>query len=155
MAAMEGVREAHMTVQGAVRQFRVPKTSLLLRLNGKVSVNAIAGRLPVPKKEEEDEILETCQLFAEWGYGLRKADVRAICAEFCCKLKRHNPFNEDVPGDDWWSGFILRHPSLVQRRPQELQMVRARCSKVEVVNHWFIQCLKPTLDSLNLHEETE
>ena len=43
VAVVEAVREAHMTVQGAVRQFSVCKTLLLLRLSGKVSVNAEAG----------------------------------------------------------------------------------------------------------------
>ena len=43
MAAMEAVREAHMTVQGAVRQFSVPKTSLQCRLSGEVNVNARTG----------------------------------------------------------------------------------------------------------------
>ena len=40
---MEAVREAHMTIRGAVRQFNVPKTSLLRRLSGKVNVSAKAG----------------------------------------------------------------------------------------------------------------
>ena len=38
------------------------------------------------------------------------------------------------------------------RKPQRLQLVRAQCSRVEIVNHWFIECLKPVLDRLNLHE---
>lgn len=53
-----------------MRQFCVPITSLLHRLSGKVSVIARAGRPTVLIREEEDEIVQTCQLFAEWGYGL-------------------------------------------------------------------------------------
>ena len=60
------------------------------------------------KKKEEDQIVGTCQIFAERGYGLRKADMRAICAEFSRDLKRPNPFKEGVPGDDWWSVFMRR-----------------------------------------------
>ena len=47
------------------------------------------------------------------------------------------------------------YPQLVRRKPQQLQLVRARCTKEEVINHWFIECLKPTLDSLGRHDHRE
>ena len=36
------------------------------------------------------------------------------------------------------------------RKPQSLQMVRAKAATREVVDHWFIECLKPALEKLNL-----
>ena len=52
VAAVEAVRQARMTVRGAVRQFYVPKTSLLHHLSGKVSVIARVGRPTVLKKKK-------------------------------------------------------------------------------------------------------
>ena len=45
---------------------------------------------------------------------------------------------------------MKRHPELTKRKPQALQMVRAKAATQEVVDHWFLECLKPTLDKLNL-----
>ena len=45
-----------------------------------------------------------------------------------------------------------QHPTPVKRKPPELQMVRAKCSCAEVINHWFIEISKPILDDLELHD---
>ena len=45
---------------------------------------------------------------------------------------------------------MKRHPELSKRKPQALQMVRAKAATPEVVNHWFHQCLKPALASLGM-----
>ena len=153
-AAMEAVGGAHMTVSGAAKHFGVPRETLRRRVTGKVKLNSRAGRPTILSKEEEDEIVETCQVFAEWGFGLQKDDIKLVVAQFCKVSKRKNPFKNAIPGDDWWAGFLRRHSVLVKRKPQQLQMVRAQCSRIEVVNHWFIDCLKPTLDSLNLHNSS-
>ena len=155
MEAMKAVNELQMTVYGAAKHYKIPRETLRSRVTGKVSLNAKTGRPTTLTTDEEAEIVETCQVFAEWGFGLRKDDVKAVVADFCRTMRRKNPFKQGMPGDDWWAGFMCRHPALVRRKPQALQMVRAQCSRVEVVNHWFIECLKPTLDSLNLHHHPE
>ena len=103
------------------------------------------------------EIVETCQIFAEWGFGLRRQDILQVVTDFCQKTKRKNPFRNGVPGDGWWSGFMRRHPQLARRRPQQLQMVRARCTctKADVISHWFNNCLKPILDCLGLSDHPD
>ena len=40
----------------------------------------------------------------------------------------------------------------VKLKPQQVQLVRGKSARVDVVKHWFIVCLKPTLDQLNLHD---
>ena len=72
MAATEAVHNAQMTLSGAAKHFGVPRETLRRRVTGKVSMNARIGRPTVLMKEEEDEIVETCQVFAEWGFGLKK-----------------------------------------------------------------------------------
>ena len=48
---------------------------------------------------------------------------------------------------------MKRHPELSKRKPQALQMVKAKAATPEVVNHWFHQCLKPALNSLGLMDK--
>ena len=62
--------------------------------------------------------------------------------------KRKNPFIDGVPGEGWWSGFFKRHPKVVKRKPQQLQMARAKASCPEIISDWFEQCLCPTLAEL-------
>uniref|UniRef100_A0A1X7VXQ7 DDE-1 domain-containing protein n=1 Tax=Amphimedon queenslandica TaxID=400682 RepID=A0A1X7VXQ7_AMPQE len=42
------------------------------------------------------------------------------------------------------------HPSLANRRPQHLQLVRAKALNEEVVRHWFHKCLSPVLTNLDV-----
>ena len=46
--------------------------------------------------------------------------------------------------------FFKRHPKVVKRKPQQLQMARAKASCPEIISHWFDQCLGPTLEKLDL-----
>ena len=50
-------------------------------MTGKVSLDAKVGRPTTLSKDEEAEIVETCQVFAEWVFGLRKNGVRAIVGD--------------------------------------------------------------------------
>ena len=106
MAAVEAVKVAQMTVCGAAKHFNVPRETLRSRVIGKISLGAKVGRPTTLSKDEEAEIVETCQIFAEWGFGLHKEDVKAVVAEFCRKRRRANPFKHSMPGDDWWTGFM-------------------------------------------------
>lgn len=50
---------------------------------------------------------------------------------------------------------MKRHRELSRRKPQQLQMVRAKAATQETVDHWFTQCLDPTLTNLGLHDKPQ
>ena len=148
--ALECVRKDGMSCYKAAKEFGIPEQTLRDRLKGKVADDATAGRPTALTKEEEDEVAATCILFAEWGFGIGKEEVLGVVGEFCKKTKRKVPFINGIPGDDWWRGFLKRHPNLSRRKPQQLQLVRARATTRELVNHWFKDVLEPTLNELGL-----
>ena len=115
----------------------------------------VVGRPPVLTATQEAEIVETCQIFSEWGFGLTKSDIVNVIGDYFRHTKHPNPFRDGVPGDDWWRLFIKRHPEVFKRKPQTLQMVRAKAATSDIVDHWFFQCLKPVLDDLQLHEKPQ
>ena len=45
---------------------------------------------------------------------------------------------------------MRRHPSLAKRKPQTLQIVRARAATARLIDDWFDNCLQPALTTLNL-----
>ena len=151
-AAMEAVKNGRLSVSAAAKRFCLPRETLRRRVTNHVTINAKAGRPTILSKQEEDEVVETCQIFGEWGFGLQKEDVKSAVTQFLKHSRRKTPFRDGIPGDDWWAGFLRRQPTLVKRKPQQLQLVWAHCSRVEIVNHRSIECLKPVLDSLDLHE---
>ena len=150
-AAIDEVRNGGLSMYAASKKFNIPEPSLRRHIHrsdiGKV------GRSSALTPEEEKEIVETCQIFAEWGFGLTKPDIVNVVADYFQHIKRPNPFRDGVPGDDWWRLFMKRHPELTKRKPQALQMVRAKAATPEVIDRWFNQCLKPTLDTLKIGDK--
>ena len=141
--------EKRMTISAAGRHYNIPKTTLIRHLGKTLKV----GKPTVLSQSDETEIVSTCHLFVEWGFGLSKKEVINVVSEYIKAQKKPNPFKDGIPGDTWWLGFLKRHPQLVLRKPQQLQMARARNATPEIINYWFIECLKPALDELELADK--
>ena len=151
--AVEEVKKGRLTAYSAAKKYGIPRQTLERHIHrpgvGKV------GRPSVLSAAQEAEIVETCQIFSQWGFGLTKMDIISVVADYFQHTKKPNPFKDGVPGDDWWCLFMKRHPELTKRKPQALQMVRAKAATPHVINHWFLDCLKPTLDELGLHNKPQ
>ena len=96
MAAREEVHNAQMTLSGAAKHFGVPRKTLRCHVTGNVSMNSRIGRPTVLMKEEEDEKVETGQVFAYWGFGLQKEEIKSVVAQFC-----HAAFKQTQPFQEW------------------------------------------------------
>ncbi len=147
--------QRHFHIKAAARQFGIPATTLRDRISGKVKKGAKVGHPTVLSEAQEKEIVDTCMLFGEWGFGLGRREVESVLHSYLKSTKKRNPFRDNIPGEGWWSGFMRRHPELSRRKPQQLQMVRARSANQEVIEHWFTECLDPVLRSLGLAGKPE
>ena len=56
----------------AAKKYNIPEPTLRRHVNR--SVVGSVGR-PTALSPNEEEIIESCQIFAEWGFGLTKVDV--------------------------------------------------------------------------------
>ena len=156
--ALSDVTNKSMTVYRAAKFHKIPETTLRRYYKATYTENQPlvvkhVGRPTVLTMEEENEIVQTCQLFAEWGFGLTKLEVVNIVTEYCKNSKKPTPFRDGVPGIDWWNGFCKRHPTLVARKPQQFQLLQATAATPDQINNWFVHCLKPELDQLQLHDD--
>ena len=70
----------------AAQMFSIQRQTLHDRLNKSVTRNV--GR-PCRLSQEEKEIIVTCLLFSEWGYGIGKREVSV--ADYC-KANKKRPF---------------------------------------------------------------
>ncbi len=60
-------------------------------------------------------------------YGLSPKEVRQYAFRFAERLKIPHPFNKDncEAGEDWYRGFMQRHPTLSLRKAEPTSAARA------------------------------
>ena len=66
----------------------------------------LIGRPTALTTTEENKIVETCILFAEWVFGMGKNEVLRMVSDYCSSTKQHKSFHEGIPSNDWWKEFL-------------------------------------------------
>lgn len=73
-----------------------------------VSNKRCRGASNVLTREEEREIVVTCQVLAEMGFPLTKAYVEVMVRDCLISQGRVSVFSSaGIPGRPWWEGFYL------------------------------------------------
>ena len=152
--AVSDISNNVMTVYCAAKFYKIPKSTLRRHLKTPVLK---VGKPTVLTVEEEDEVVQACQLFAKWGFELTRVQISNVVGEYCKSSKKSTPFRDGVPGIDWWNGFCRRHPTLnlVAKTPKEHQKSWAIGTVQDQVNNWLLYRLKPELDQLQLLGEPQ
>ena len=63
-------------------------------MNDRLTNKVMSGNVGRPIRlsvAEENEIVEACIIFSEWGYGIGKKEVISIVADYC-KLKKKSKY---------------------------------------------------------------
>ena len=131
-AAVELVARKELTLAAAAFRFGIPKTTLHAHIHG-TSTKVGARRATVLTPTEEKEIAVTLQILQEIGFPLTR---ELVIQDYLKHEAIANPFKNDCPGKDWWSGFIKRW-KLSERKPQHLSAKRAEGVIPEVVDAWL------------------
>jgi hypothetical protein len=88
--------------------------------------------------EEERQIVQSCVVLQEMGFPISRDSLTSVVADYLRDIKRDNPFDGDLPGPDWFSGFMKRwRMTLTQRRPEHLSRKRAKCLTKDRVEKWM------------------
>ena len=132
MDAYTAVVLKQMSLNKAAKYFDVNKKSLLRRTSGEIPIDACVGAQTVFSPSEENELAECIKVFADWGWGFTKAEVKDIVQEFVQNNQMETPFVNDLPGDDWLYGFLKRHPDIKPRKTEHLSTARARAENLKL-----------------------
>ena len=88
---------------------------------------------------EEKEIVVSLQVLQEIGFGLTKELAGLVIRDYLRDQPfRPNPFNDGIPGRDWWQLFLKRwSKDISERKPKHLPTNRATSATPEVFDKWF------------------
>ena len=86
--AIQDVVENKMAIYSAAKKYGIPRTTLRRHLeNPEMKKQGHSTTLTLM---EEEEIVVTCQMFGEWGFGLTKGDVINVVSDYCRVMKKPN-----------------------------------------------------------------
>ena len=138
LQAVEKVKEKELTLRAAAITYGIPRSTLSEHMRG-VRKKRYGGGSTILTRDEEHEIVLTCQILAEMGFPLTKDYVEVVVRDYLSSQEgRSGAFGSTgLPGRSWWEGFLSRWPTLVQRKPQHLPKQRAQCATQEVVSSFF------------------
>ena len=96
------------------------------------------------------------QVLQERGFGLTKDLVGKVIHDYLKdQPARSNPFQNGIPGQDWWRLFLKQWQSqLSMRKPQHLPTSRASAATPEAIRAWFDRVdnfLQMALEDLQHH----
>ena len=151
MGAIWAVKEAQMTVYETATHFWTQRETLWSCVTGKVNLDAKVRGLDTLSKDEEAEIVETCQVFCRVGVWIEEEWCEGSHGWFL-QQNEVQPSIQAKYARGWLVDRLDVSTSSTCAKetsgPADT-VVRAQCSSMEVVNnHWFIECLKPTVNSL-------
>ena len=121
-----------LSIRAAAIKHGIPPSTLRDHVQGK-SKKRYGGPSTVFTADEEKEIERVCQVMQEMGFPLSKEFVSVALGEYLELTGRQEEFKHGLPGYDWWTGFLKRHPQLVQRKPEHLPQNRAQAARSEVL----------------------
>ena len=152
--AIREVQAGQLSVYSAGKKYGIPQPTRCRHFKNPIAVMKV-GRTPILTPAEEEEIIMTCTIFGEWGFGLSRQEIINVVSEIIKSIHCPTTFKNGTPESHWWNGFMRRHPELTKQKPQSLQMVRAKAGTKERVDHWFYECLNHTLEKLDLFEKPQ
>ena len=70
-----------------------------------------SGAPTVPQQSDEQQIVLTCQVLADMGFGATRKLLETVVADYIRKNGIQTPFVNGIPGKDWWQRFMIMLPA--------------------------------------------
>ncbi|KAJ8049117.1 hypothetical protein HOLleu_01713 [Holothuria leucospilota] len=134
--AVEKVRQGHYSARQALKEFKIPKTTLLDKLKGRTPVLTTQGPSPVLTHGEEERLVQWIFEMNRVGYGQTRRELTLTVTKILDDDGRISPFKDNMPGPHWFRGFLKRHPTVVERVGETLGKERAMVT-VKSLEKWF------------------
>lgn len=134
--AIEAVRSKVLSLNKAAQTYKIPKSTLSNKINGKTIEGRRMGPAPVLNKEEEIKLKEWILSKAKVGFPMHSDDVKDTVQHILQETKRPNPFTDSRPGDKWMKLFLNRHPEVTNRNAEYISKGKASLTE-DKIRKWF------------------
>lgn len=144
-AAINAVQIKSMGIRKAARTHNVPYATLQDRLRGKVDqTKKILGRPTVLNFAQEEELANHIVKLSKAFYGLSRLQVKKIAFQYAESNSIPNNFNKakGICGNDWYYGFLKRHPQISLRKPESTSLNRVKGFNKQEVDIFFSNLLE-------------
>ncbi|KAI4469775.1 hypothetical protein MML48_1g18716 [Holotrichia oblita] len=152
IAAMEAVNTG-TSIYAASKQFGVPESTIRNRVKRKTPVTRVgAGRSSFLPSAIEQDLADNVILLSSVHNPLTRGEILNTVHEYCKVKQIRNPFSKKadaLPGEEFLRGFFKRHPNLVSRKAEALQVARVNCSTKENYSIFF-RLLERKIKELNI-----
>lgn len=133
--ALHKIKTNQMTQREAANKYKISRSTLKRKLKG-VQLSTPGGQQAIDEVTENlmANYVITCSKF---GFPFDEFDLRCLLK---CHLDRQGVtlqrFKNNMPGHDWFKGFIKRHPDLSERLASNIKKSRAKVSP-DGINEYF------------------
>ncbi|KAJ8364889.1 hypothetical protein SKAU_G00137200 [Synaphobranchus kaupii] len=145
LRAVEACKEG-MSVRQAVRLYKVPRSTLADRVNGRVTHGAVSRPGQLLSKSDELSLVRYCQYMASHGHPLTKNQ----CFAFGTSIRRERDPNAQPLSRTWWRNFRQRrHVDLTMRTLEIIDRAHRRPQVLppgETTLKPCFNCLRKQLD---------
>lgn len=148
------IKKGTLTIHRAHKMNNIPKTTLFYHLKGlRGNKSESQGRAPSIPKEDERRLANGLRIMEKWGFGITRKELLLIVSEYVQENKLKTPFKNNIPGDEWFKNFKLRH-KLSIKKPQSVEYARKKMTDPFVINEHF-DLLESTLKELSLQNKPQ
>ena len=140
-------------VRGIAQFYKVPKTTLNNRVNGRIAGFKHMSGGNVNKlftAQEEQELVHTIETHSKAGFGFTAVQTRQLGFEWVVSLGKRiegrDKAEQEKLSRHWFRNFMRRHPHLSTVTPQQLSVHRASCCNRVTIGKWFNALLEVIVD---------
>ncbi|XP_052257808.1 uncharacterized protein LOC127862643 [Dreissena polymorpha] len=134
--AFMAVKDNQMSIRKSALYFNVPKTTLIDRLHGRISIGTVKpGPDPLFTLDQESLLASHIQTMGEVGFGYTRQETINLASDYAFTLglrPREKPLT-----DRWLYKFLDRWPELMVKKTRSLDIARARCATRDAVDRYF------------------
>lgn len=97
-----------------------------------------------------------CRSFPNGAGDFSRSDLLDLVQEYVQVNDLDTPFILGRPGRNWFQRFMRDHPELTVRKSEQFFESRARAmNDTAVLDHWFNEVLRKTMDDSQLHDKPQ
>lgn len=124
------------SISESARKFDIPRSTLSEKRSGRLPTEHRMGPPTILSSEEEALLVKWIFHVGEAGFPVTKDQLLDSVQMILNKSKRETIFTDNRPGRKWYEGFRRRHPSVAEKKCQNLTYARANITE-EGLREWF------------------